>query len=112
MCNRVENFAERSKMNKPFSLPFERRRCRLWRPTLANSALTAGALLLLSQAGQADSLWHNDSSRSMYADKKAAQVGDLVTILVQENSSATKDNSTKTSKQSSVDASIASFLYS
>jgi flagellar L-ring protein precursor FlgH len=48
----------------------------------------------------------------MFADKRACRVGDIVTILVQENTTATKDNTTKTSKQSSVDAAIASFLYS
>jgi len=39
-------------------------------------------------------------------------VGDLVTILVQESNTATKDNSTKTSKSADIDASISSFLYS
>jgi len=48
----------------------------------------------------------------MCADKRAGQVGDIVTILVEERTSASKDNSTKTSKQSSIDAAIASFLYS
>jgi flagellar L-ring protein precursor FlgH len=48
----------------------------------------------------------------MFADKKAYAVGDILTILVQENSTASKDNSTKTSKQSDVDAALATFLYS
>ena len=48
----------------------------------------------------------------MFADKRGANVGDILTIIVQENNSASKDNSTKTSKQSGMDASIASFLYS
>lgn len=60
----------------------------------------------------ADSLWQNEISRPMFADKRASQVGDLLTIIVQENNSASKDKNTKTSKSSSVDASIASFLYS
>ena len=48
----------------------------------------------------------------MFADKRASAVGDIVTILVQENSSATKDNTTTTSKHSSINSAIASFLYS
>ena len=48
----------------------------------------------------------------MYQDKRACHVGDIVTILVQENSTATKDNSTKTSKQSSIDSALSAFLYS
>ena len=42
----------------------------------------------------------------------AAVVGDLISIVVQESSTATKDNSTKTAKKSSIDASIETFLYS
>jgi flagellar L-ring protein precursor FlgH len=48
----------------------------------------------------------------MIGDKRAHGVGDILTIIVQENSSTTKDNNTKTSKTSGVDASISSFLYS
>ena len=58
------------------------------------------------------SLWKADSSRAIIADKRACAVGDLVTILVQENNTASKDNSTSTAKKSSIDASIAKFLYS
>jgi flagellar L-ring protein FlgH len=77
-------------------------------------AALATSLLLLCPALRlpADSLWHDEVSKPMHADKRAARVGDIVTILVQENSTATKDNSTKTSKSSSIDAAIASFLYS
>ncbi len=48
----------------------------------------------------------------MYADKKAGAVGDILTIEVQETSTGTKDRSTQTAKKSSIDASIAAFLYS
>jgi flagellar L-ring protein precursor FlgH len=75
--------------------------------------LLVGVLLLLPTAPlRADSLWHDDVVKPMFADKRAARVGDIVTILVQENTTATKANSTATSKASSVDSSIASFLYS
>ncbi len=69
-------------------------------------------LLLLAWPGPAQSLWRADSSRSIVSDKKAHAIGDLLTIVVQENNTASKNNSTSTSKDSSIDASIATFLYS
>jgi len=60
----------------------------------------------------AQSLWHDGASRAMFADKRASQVGDLITILVQENTTATKDNKTSTSKKATMDAAITAFLYS
>jgi flagellar L-ring protein precursor FlgH len=60
----------------------------------------------------AQSLWHDNGSKAMFADKRANSVGDLLTIIVQENTTASKDNKTATSKKAAVDASIASFLYS
>ena len=70
------------------------------------------ALLVPVAASRADSLWKEESPASMFADKRAAKVGDIITILVQENATASKDNSTKTSKSAGVDASISTFLYS
>jgi flagellar L-ring protein precursor FlgH len=74
--------------------------------------VTAGLCLTFAATLLADSLWQEARSQSMCADKRASKVGDIVTILVQENSSATKDNTTKTSKDSSIDAAISSFLFS
>jgi flagellar L-ring protein precursor FlgH len=59
----------------------------------------------------ADSLWKDDFARPMAADKKARMVGDILTILIQENNGATRNNNTTTAKKASVNASIASFLY-
>lgn len=59
----------------------------------------------------AQSLWHDDTSRAMFADKRAAGVGDILTIIVQETSSANKNNETKTEKNSSWTAAITSFLF-
>lgn len=78
---------------------------------LGRCALLA-VLLTTTISLPAQSLWKVDSSRAIIADKRARAVGDLVTILVQENNTASKDNSTKTAKSSSIDASIAKFLYS
>lgn len=63
-------------------------------------------------AAKADSLWQASEPKSMFADKKAGAVGDILTIVVQETSTASKDRNTQTSKKSGIDASIATFLYS
>jgi len=69
-------------------------------------------LLLTSSPLCADSLWSNGRAPSMVGDKRATAVGDILNIVVQENSTATKDNNTKTSKQSAIDSSLQAFLYS
>jgi len=60
----------------------------------------------------ADSLWREEGSRTMFADSRAVRLGDILTIVVQENTSTSKDNNTQTSKKTALDASIATFLYS
>jgi flagellar L-ring protein precursor FlgH len=90
-------------MNRPFSSRFK-----LARPL---ALLALGALLLPAPA-RAQSLWRDDVSKPMYADKRASLVGDIITVIVQETTTASKNNRTATSRESSVDASIASFFYS
>jgi flagellar L-ring protein precursor FlgH len=68
--------------------------------------------LILPASSFAQSLWHDEVSRPMFADKRATAMGDIITIVVSETSSASKNNETKTEKQSSLSAAIASFLYS
>ena len=62
--------------------------------------------------GKPGSLWRSDTSKSMFSDKRARSVGDIVTILIQENNAATKENSTKTARNSATEASLNSFLFS
>jgi flagellar L-ring protein FlgH len=69
-------------------------------------------LLACATALQAQSLWKEEASRSMIADKRATSIGDILTILVQESNTASKDNSTSTSKKSSIDAALEAFFYS
>lgn len=76
---------------------------------LATAGLAAS--VVLCAPASADSLWHDASSRSIISDVRARSVGDILTILVQENNSASKDNSTSTSKKSGIDTSISSFLF-
>lgn len=79
-------------------------------------AAAAGALLLLglltAPSASSQSLWTDESARSMFADRRARNVGDILTIVVQENTSSSKENSTKTAKSTGIDAAIQSFLYS
>ncbi|HLH52271.1 MAG TPA: flagellar basal body L-ring protein FlgH [Verrucomicrobiae bacterium] len=79
-------------------------------PTL--TAVLLGAFFAQSAVCNAQSLWQEGTSKPMFADKRASRVGDLITIVVQENTTATKDNKTSTSKKASMDAAITAFLYS
>ncbi|WP_165107384.1 flagellar basal body L-ring protein FlgH [Limisphaera ngatamarikiensis] len=74
--------------------------------------LAALALALLAPATRAQSLWKDDRSRSMFADKRALAVGDILTVLVQENTTTAKDNKTSTARESGMDAGLSAFFYS
>ena len=76
------------------------------------AALFALLITVSTRPASADSLWVDGAARSMVGDKRAVAIGDILSIVVQENSTATKDNNTKTSKKSSVDASLNTILYS
>lgn len=80
------------------------------KPLKSLSKLTL-ALLLMAPAAHAQSLWHGSAARSLVADKRATQVGDILSILIQESNTANRNNSTKTSKASNIDASLQTFLY-
>ena len=87
-------------MKKPYSSLFD--------------ATHLAILLFVLQVAKlgADSLWKEDTSAaSMFADKKAHRIGDILTVIVSENNGATRNNTSTTSKTSGVDASISSFLY-
>lgn len=73
--------------------------------------LMAAAAGMLPAAAPAQSLWHDDVSKAMYVDKRSTGVGDIITIIVQENTTAAKNNETKTERQSSLTSAITSFLY-
>lgn len=74
--------------------------------------ICAAVLFTLAANLQAQSLWRDDISKTMYADKRGTTVGDILTIVVQENTTANKNNETATERQSSLDAAITAFLYS
>jgi flagellar L-ring protein FlgH len=81
--------------------------------SIYNGILIAIVLLILrAVAARGESLWRDAGPPSMFADKRATAIGDVLTILVQESNTSSKDNSTKTAKQAAVDASIDTFMYS
>ena len=52
------------------------------------------------------------NAKSLFADKKGVAIGDIINIVVQENTSSSKGNSTKTSKSSDLNAALEAFFYS
>lgn len=58
---------------------------------------------------EAGSLW-NDGNTSMFSDRKAREIGDIVTVLISEKASATKEASTSTKRNSNMSASIPNFF--
>jgi len=58
---------------------------------------------------EAGSLWQGNGS-SMFADQKARSVGDIVTVIISEEASATKQATTSTSRSSDMSASISNFF--
>ena len=79
--------------------------------TLHKTFLVGVLLALLSASALAQSLWRDDVSKPMYADKRGSATGDILTIIVSENTVANKNNGTSTEKKSSLSAAITSFLY-
>ena len=73
--------------------------------------LLFAAALAATLPAPAQSLWNDSVSKPMFADKRANSVGDILTIVVQESSSANKNNETKTEKNSSWTAAVTSFLF-
>ena len=74
-------------------------------------SLIAATAFALPATTFSQSLWHDEVSRPMFADKRATSVGDIITIVVSETSTASKNNATTTEKKSSLSAAIVSFLY-
>ena len=75
----------------------------------AGLAVVSFGLVALCQA-QADSLWTKETAVSLFTDHKAKRVGDIITVLVQENNSSSRNSSTKTEKKGSISATISSFV--
>jgi flagellar L-ring protein precursor FlgH len=73
---------------------------------------TVGFYVVVVPAVLATSLWDETSNgaRSLYTDRKAFRVGDLVTIVINQSTTAVKDQNTETSKDTSVNDQLSAFL--
>lgn len=84
--------------------------------TAFKSASNLGlALGLAAGALHADSLWPSTGAGpqpSMFADHKASRRGDILTIVVAESAVASSSQSTKSSRESTMEDAISRFLYS
>jgi len=58
---------------------------------------------------EAGSLWQN-GNKSMFSDRKAREVGDIVTVIISETASASKQASTSTDRTTSMSAGIPNLL--
>jgi len=74
----------------------------------------AAALLALAAvaAAEAGSLWPTGGTeRGMFADRKAAAAGDILTVVVAESAAATNSQSKSTNRASSVEDAVGQFLF-
>ncbi len=58
---------------------------------------------------ESGSLWQSRNT-SMFADQKARDIGDIVTVIISEQSSATKEAKTSTDRTTAMSASISNFF--
>ena len=65
------------------------------------------AIALTSAAADPDAKWA--MARRLYTDQKARQIGDILTVLVMENSSSSKEASSKSAKSTSTKGSLSIF---
>lgn len=61
------------------------------------------------ESKEAGSLWR-ENNQSIFADRKAHDVGDIVTVIISEKASASKEATTSTSRTSNMTASIPNFF--
>jgi flagellar L-ring protein FlgH len=81
--------------------------------SLLVGVMAAALFVAVATALRADSLWNagGQSSRSMFADRKAAAKGDILTIVVAESAVAQSSQSKKSNRESSLEDAIARFIY-
>lgn len=70
------------------------------------SAMFACSLLAISTSATADKLFKESNYKSLTADKKAGRVGDILTVQVFENSSASTSSDTGTRRKNNVSAEL------
>lgn len=71
------------------------------------------SLLLATASAQTGSLWPlGAGERSMFADRKAARAGDILTVVVSESATAQNNQSKTSNRESSVEDAVGQFLFS
>lgn len=73
--------------------------------------LLAATAALAPAAARASSLWNNGGERSMFADRKAARAGDILTVVVSESANATNSQSKKSTRASSLEDAVQRFIF-
>lgn len=80
---------------------------------LLGSALSIWILIHPAIPALAGSLWRSPAMpRALAHDRRATAVGDILSVIIDESSTLTKDANTSTSKKSGVDASLDTVLFS
>jgi flagellar L-ring protein FlgH len=72
--------------------------------------LSLFVMLTTQMAVRAESLYSEDSYRPLTADNKAFRVGDLITVQVYENSSASTSTDTNTQRSNNLSAGLSTFF--
>ena len=75
------------------------------------TVMTVMTVIPMSVMAANGSLWTESSARLLLADNRARNVGDILTIVVEETNESAKQNNTKTAKKTGISASISSFLF-
>ena len=75
------------------------------------SALLIAAFVLSGGAVEAKSLWADNGAMSLYADKKARNVGDILTIVISESTTQTATKSRSNSKSGSLNVSAGTGIF-
>lgn len=82
------------------------------RPSPVLLALAVLATGLPAASAQHGSLWPvNRGERAMVADRKAAQVGDILTVVVSESANATSAQTKSSNRDSSIDDAVGRFIF-
>jgi flagellar L-ring protein precursor FlgH len=84
--------------------------------TMSRCASSLAILIasLAASAACAQSLWPVDggSERSMFADRKAARAGDILTVIISETANATNSQSKSSERSSSLEDAVQRFIFS
>lgn len=77
------------------------------------AAILAGLALALPLRSVADSLWATPGQDplSMFADRKAARVGDIVTVVVQEAAAASSTQNKESTRTSTLSDAVGQFVF-